>query len=163
MLAAYSRPMTSVEVRPDEVVAVINELHAVAEIVRTYGDLGGSQRSALVATPTQLYFIAAAVETELRSWRYVDQLVATRHFRVAASQESTPAATIRVDVTSADCVVVGAVSPEVCVAELGEALQRLTAAMRRLRGAMRTGSTEELSKRLETEVERLRTFIAAFA
>ena len=51
---------------PEEVVVeVINELHDVAEIVRTYGDLGrtpGSGQPNLGATPTQLYLTAAAIE-----------------------------------------------------------------------------------------------------
>lgn len=55
---------------PEDVVWMINELHAVAEIVRTYGDLGRTgvgQPRLGGAMPTQLYLLAVAVEARMRA------------------------------------------------------------------------------------------------
>src|SRR3954465_11966115 len=95
--------------RPDEVVAVINELHDVAEIVRTYGDLGqaGTQRPSLGGMPMQLYLLAAAVEAQMRSIVHTDQVCSSRVFRRA---DDPPRSVMHFDLATADTVVVGAVS-----------------------------------------------------
>jgi hypothetical protein len=67
------------------------------------------------------------------------------------------------DLTVADTVVVGAVSSEVCIAELTEAHRRLAAAAKQLRTALQAGASETVNESLDTEVERLRTFVASFA
>lgn len=148
--------------RPDEVVAVINELRDVAEIVRSYGDLGqtGRQRPSLGAMPMQLYLLAAAAEAEMRSIVHTDQLCASRAWGPA---DHPPRSVMRFDLAAADTVVVGAVSTENCVAELNEAQRRLTAAITRLRDALQSSATEQVCEGLDKEAERLRVFVAAFA
>ena len=112
---------------PDDVVAVINELHDVAETVRTYGDLGqspGEGRPSLGGMPTQLYLVAAAVEAQMRSLMYTDRVCASRLFH---PPDNPARKVMHFDLTAADTVVVSAVSTEICVAELGEAHRRLSA------------------------------------
>lgn len=148
--------------RLQEVVGVINELHPVAEIARTYGDLGGVGNGPSLGTgmPTQLDLTAAAIEAQLRSFAHVDQLCA---FRVFRSADDPVRSVEHFDLTVADTVVVGAVSSEVCIAELTEAHRRLAAAAKQLRTALQAGASETVNASLDNEVERLRTFVASFA
>lgn len=148
--------------RPQEVVAVINELHDVAEIVRTYGDLGdmGNGHSMSVGMPMQLYLTAAAIEAQLRSIAHGDQLCAARLFR---SDDDPARSVMNFDLTVADTVTVGAVSTEVCIAELTEAHRRLAAAAKQLRTALQAKAMATVNESLDNEVARLRTFVAAFA
>ncbi len=150
---------------PDDVVWVINELHAVAEIVRTYGDLGrtGADQPRLGNTPTQLYLLAAAVEAQMRALLHADQLCASRLFRVLPSPDDPPRSVTHFDLTAADTVVVNAVSTEICVAELSEAHQRLIAATSRLRTSLQSQAMAPLYESLDNEAEQLRLLVAAFA
>lgn len=150
---------------PDDVVWVINELHAVAEAVRTYGDLGrvGVDQPRLEGLPTQLYLQAAAVEAHMRALLHTDQLCASRLFRVLPSPDDPPRSVMRFDLTAADTVVVSAVSTEICVAELSDAHQRLIEATKRLRTSLQSQTMAPLYESLDNEAEQLRLFVAAFA
>lgn len=68
---------------------MINELHAVAEALRTYVDLGctGVDQPRLGNMPTQTYLLAAAVEAKMRALLHTDQLCASRLFRVLPSPD----------------------------------------------------------------------------
>lgn len=151
--------------QPDDVVRAINELHAVAEAVRTYGDLGriGVDQPRLGDMPTRLYLLAAAVEAQMRSLLHTDQLCASRLFRVPPSPNDRPRSVMHFDLTAADTVVVTAVSTEICVAELSEAHQRLIAATKRLRTSLQSQAMAPVYESLNTEAEQLRVFVAAFA
>lgn len=153
----------TIECHPDDVVAVINELHHIAEIVRTYGDLGrqpGGERLALGGMPMQLYLLAAAVEAQMRSLIHADHVCASRLFH----PPNDPARKVmHFDLAPADTVVVGAVSTEICVAELGEAHRRLTEATKRLRTAQQSPAMTPVFESLDKEAEQLRVFVAAFA
>jgi hypothetical protein len=158
--------MTTMVCDPAEVVAVIDELHEIAEIARTYGDLGQTPSSTQPmggGMPTHLYLLAAAVEAQLRSMLYTDQLCASRLFRPLPSPDDQPRSVIHVDLARADTVVVGAVSTEICVAELGEAQQRLTAASQRLRKALKVPAMTTVLESLDEAAEQLRVFVASFA
>ena len=63
----------------------------------------------------------------------------------------------------ADTVVVGAVSTEVCTAELTAAHTRLAAATEQLRTALQAKAMPPVYASLDKEVERLRMFVASFA
>jgi hypothetical protein len=161
--SVYSESMTMIECHPTEVAAAIDELHEVAEIVRTYGDLGRTPASGQPmggSLPTQLYLLAAAVEAQMRSMLYTDQLCASRLF---PSPEDPPRSVTLFDLTTAHTVVVGAVSTEICVAELSEAQRRLTAATRRLRTALKSAAMTPVYVNLDEAAEQLRVFVAAFA
>ncbi|SBS78132.1 conserved hypothetical protein [uncultured Mycobacterium sp.] len=148
---------------PDEVVLVINELHEVAETVRTYGDLGrppGGGRPSLGGMPMQLYLLAAAVETQMRSLIHADHVCASRLFH---PRDDPARKVMHFDLTTADTVVVSAVSTEICVAELGHAHRRLTAATTRLRTALQSPAMAPVLESLDNEAEQLRLFVAAFA
>lgn len=147
---------------PEKIVWVIDELHDVAETVRTYGDLGhapGADRPAIGAMPTQLYLLAAAVEAQMRSLVHVDRLCASRLWAPLDKARKV----MHFELTAADTIVVSAVSTEICVAELGEAHRRLTAATKQLRAALQSPSIATVFESLEKEAERLRVFVAAFA
>ncbi|EHB46430.1 hypothetical protein [Mycolicibacterium vinylchloridicum] len=147
---------------PDKVVGVINELHDVAETVRTYGDLGqapSAQRPAIGAMPTQLYLLAAAVEAQMRSLIHIDRVCASRLWPPPDAARKV----MHFELTAADTVVVSAVSTEICVAELGQAHRRLTGATKQLRTALQSPSIATVFESLDKEVERLRVFVAAFA
>lgn len=147
---------------PDKVVWVINELHDVAESVRTYGDLGhvpSGDRPAIGAMPTQLYLLAAAVEAQMRSLVHVDRLCAARLWAPLDAARKV----MHFEFTAADTIVVSAVSTEICVAELGEAHRRLAAATKQLRTSLQSPSIATVFESLDQEVERLRVFVAAFA
>lgn len=150
---------------PDDVVWAINELHAVAEAVRTYGDLGriGIDQPRLDGLPTQLYLLAAAVEAQMRSLLHTDQLCASRLFRVVSSPEDRPRSVMHFDLTPADTVVVSAISTEICVAELSEAHRRLIGATKRLCTSLQSQAMAPVYESLDTEAEQLRVFVAAFA
>ncbi|ULN44711.1 hypothetical protein MI149_29905 (plasmid) [Mycolicibacterium crocinum] len=150
---------------PDDVVWVINELHAVAEAVRTYGDLGrtGVDQPRLEGLPTQLYLLAAAVEAQMRALLHTDQLCASRLFRALPSLDDPPRSVMHFDLTAADTVVVSAVSTEICIAELSDAHQRLIAATKRLRTSLQSQAMAPLYESLDNEAEQLRLFVAAFA
>jgi hypothetical protein len=154
--------MTTTECHPTEVVGVVNELHEVAEIIRTYGDLGqtSSGRPRLGGMPTQLYLLAAAVEAQMRSLVYTDRLCASRLF---PSPDDPPRSLAHFDLAAADTVVVGAVSIEICVAELTEAQRRFTGVTQRLRKAMHPSAITPVLESLDKEAEQLRVFVASFA
>lgn len=159
----YSEPMTTMVCDPAEVVAAIDELHEVAEIVRTYGDLGQTAHSRQPmggGMPTQLYLLAAAVEAQMRSMLYTDQLCASRLF---PSPDDPPRSVALLDLKTAHTVVVGAVSTEICVAELSQAQRRLTAATRQLRTALKVPAMTPVFESLAEAAEQLRVFVAAFA
>lgn len=100
---------------PEEVVWVINELHAVAETVRTYGDLGrtGVGQPRLGGIPAQLYLLAAAVEPQMRDLLHTDQLCASRLFRLLPSPDDQPRSVMHFDLAAANTVAVSAVSTEI--------------------------------------------------
>ena len=158
--------MTAIECHPTEVAAVINELHVVAETVRTFGDLGstpGHGRAQLGGMPTQLYLVAAAVEAQMRALLYADQLCASRLLRLLPSPDDPARSVLHFALTVTDTVVVGAVSAEVCIAELTEAHRRLTAAATRLRKAMKSPALTPVLDNLDAQAEHLRVFVASFA
>lgn len=150
---------------PEDVVWVINELHVVAETVRTYGDLGrtGVDQPRLGGMPTQLYLLAAVVEAQMRTLLHTDQLCASRLVRLLPSPDDRPRSVMHFDLAAVDTVVVNAVSTEICVAELSEAHQRLIAATKRLRTSLQSPAMTPVYESLDNEAEQLRVFVAAFA
>lgn len=154
-----------IECHPDDIVWVINELHAVAEVVRTYGDLGriAVDQPRLTDMPTQLYLLATAVEAQMRTLLHTDQLCAARLLRLLPSADDRPRSVMHFDLSAADTVVVAAVSTEICIAELGEAHRRLITAIKRLRTSLQSQAMARVYESLDTEAEQLRVFVAAFA
>lgn len=155
----------TVTCHPDDVVWVINELHAVAEVVRTYGDLGrtGIDQPRLGNLPTQLYLWAAAAEAQMRALLHTDQLCASRLLRVLPSPDAPPRSVMHFALTAADTVVASAVSTEICIAELSDAHQRLIEATKRLRSSLQSQAMAPLYESLANGAEQLRLFVAAFA
>jgi hypothetical protein len=137
--------------------AVITEIRAVAESVRTHGAVKPGNPGIGMSTAAALHVLAAQMESDMRALAQID-LTVGRHFTTTGELQTGEFPELVPPVTAATPHPVGV---DIRVAELRAAADRLRAAAGRYRDAVDIRSSDDYAKVLTAEVLKIEQFATA--
>jgi hypothetical protein len=141
-----------------ECAAVISEIRAIAENVRTYGSVKPGNPGIAMSTPAALHVLAAQMESDMRALAQLD-LTIGRHFSTAPGELQTRE--FPELITAATAATPHPIGVDIRVAELRAAARRLRAVIDRYRAAVATRSSDAHASVLAAEVVRIEHFATA--
>lgn len=148
---------------PSQTSVLVTEIRSIAESVRAYGATGAA-RGLVAATPVGLHVIATHIESEMRSWAHIDEVL-TGSFAVTADHPGPTLRTIEFpDLRTVPTLVAPqALSPEVQIAELRTEAARLAVVRQGLPAALDTSATAHYVNLLTKRVRDILAFAEAVA
>jgi hypothetical protein len=142
----------------NECSAVISDIRAVAESVRTYGAVKPGNPGIGMSSAAGLHVLAAQMESDMRALAQID-LTVGRHFSTTPGELQTREfPQLVTPVTTATPHPIGI---DIRVAELRAAADRLQAAIGRYRDAVSSRSSDGYAKVLAAEVLKIEQFATA--